>query len=298
MVAFVSEISAYAKAKKPGFLIIPQNGESLASEPGYLEVVDGIGREDLSFGYQKDGKPTPEEEKNLMVSYLDMFVAQGKKVLTVDYVFSNSEDVPDYADATDRIHTAYTFSSGKGYIPYATVRNLNYPCTNPSFEPNVDNISSFTEVTEFLYYLQPAEEVSREQYISSIRTTNYDCVVMDYSYDGSAEFTNAEITSIREGLNSGNGGFAIAYMSIGEAEDYRFYWEDKWTSKTGRIKREAPDWLYRENPQWKGNFQVLYWKQAWKNIVFTYLDKIIAQGFDGVYLDIIDAFEVYESILE
>lgn len=33
-------------------------------------------------------------------------------------------------------------------------------------------------------------------------------------------------------------------MSIGEAEDYRFYWQNTW-------KNNKPDWLLTENPQWK-----------------------------------------------
>ncbi len=297
MVQFVSEISAYAKSKNPNFLIIPQNGESLATESGYLDVVDGLGREDLSFGYDGDGKETSSNDKNEMVKYLDMFVSAGKTVLTTDYVFSNSEDTPDYSDAAIRIAKAYSFSTGKGYIPYATVRNLNYITINPGYEPDIDLINSFSDVTEFLYYLQPKEGETKESYINSIAATDFDCVIMDYSFDGIDEFTPTQISTIKSGLNNGNGGLTLAYMSIGEAENYRFYWESEWASKGGRIKSKAPDWLYKEDPNWKGNFYVLYWKQEWKNIIFTYLDRIIAQGFDGVYLDIIDAFEVYEDVM-
>lgn len=32
----------------------------------------------------------------------------------------------------------------------------------------------------------------------------------------------------------------------------------------------------------------------WQEIVLAQLDAITAAGFDGVYLDIIDAFEYYE----
>lgn len=297
MVQFVSEISSYAKSKNANFLIIPQNGESLAAEPGYLDVVDGIGREDLSFGYDKDGEPTPTKDHLEMVKYLDLFKENGKKVLTTDYVFSNSEDVPDYTEAASKITLSYEFSQSKGYVPYATVRNLNYLTINPTQTPIENSIGSFDEVSEFLYYLQPAEGLTKSDYINSIKTTNFDCVIMDYSFDGTDEFSKEEITSIKQGLNNNKGGYAIAYMSIGEAEDYRFYWNKDWTTTKGRVKTSAPDWLYKQDPNWKGNYYVLYWKKAWKNIIFSYLDQIIAQGFDGVYLDLIDAFEVYEEVL-
>jgi len=44
---------------------------------------------------------------------------------------------------------------------------------------------------------------------------------------------------------------------------------------------------------------VKYWNQEWQGIIYknydSYLDKITAAGFDGVYLDIIDAFEYFEQ---
>jgi cysteinyl-tRNA synthetase len=42
---------------------------------------------------------------------------------------------------------------------------------------------------------------------------------------------------------------------------------------------------------------VRYWEDAWQQIIFgtdsSYLDVIISQGFDGVYLDKIDSYEDY-----
>ncbi|MGP1532348.1 MAG: endo alpha-1,4 polygalactosaminidase, partial [Treponema sp.] len=77
-----------------------------------------------------------------------------------------------------------------------------------------------------------------------------------------------------------------------EAEDYRYYWEKQW-------KHRRPSWLDKENSEWKGNYKVKYWDAEWKSIIFgsdgAYLDRILAAGFDGVYLDIIDAFEYFES---
>ena len=53
------------------------------------------------------------------------------------------------------------------------------------------------------------------------------------------------------------------------------------------------------NPNWAGNYKVKYWNSDWQNIIYgndnSYLKKIINTNFDGVYLDIIDAFEYYEQ---
>lgn len=91
--------------------------------------------------------------------------------------------------------------------------------------------------------------------------------------------------------NNGGKRLIISYMSIGEAEDYRYYWSDTW--KVGN-----PYWIEAENPDWEGNYKVKYWESEWQNIIYgnndSYLKKIIDSNFDGAYLDIIDAFEYFE----
>jgi cysteinyl-tRNA synthetase len=43
----------------------------------------------------------------------------------------------------------------------------------------------------------------------------------------------------------------------------------------------------------------MYWTKPWRDILFgteeAYLDQILAAGFDGVYLDVIDAYEYFEE---
>ena len=86
-----------------------------------------------------------------------------------------------------------------------------------------------------------------------------------------------------------SGKIVIAYISIGEAENYRFYWNKSWDT-------DPPDWIGKENPEWEGNYPVKYWFDEWKQIIFEYLDKIIEQGFDGIYLDKIDSFEYWSDV--
>ncbi|MNE97806.1 hypothetical protein D3C80_1962160 [compost metagenome] len=80
-------------------------------------------------------------------------------------------------------------------------------------------------------------------------------------------------------------------MSIGEAEDYRYYWDASWNSSKS-------SWITAGNPDWPGNFKVKYWNEDWQKIIYknsdSYLSKILTADFDGVYLDIIDGFEYFE----
>ena len=121
-----------------------------------------------------------------------------------------------------------------------------------------------------------------------------DIVVIDYSYDGSAggAWTASQVRRVRSGKR---GRKVVAYLSIGEAEDYRYYWRRAWDrDRDGRPDAGAPAFLCEENPDWEGNYKVRYWHAAWQSILYDYVGKIIAQGFDGLYLDLVDAYEHFE----
>jgi cysteinyl-tRNA synthetase len=87
----------------------------------------------------------------------------------------------------------------------------------------------------------------------------------------------------------------LAYMSIGEAETFRDYWRWQWGGRwysrpLGWLF--APSWIGPENREWRGNFAVRYWDPAWQRLIVGpggYLERIVAAGFDGVYLDKVDA---------
>lgn len=120
-----------------------------------------------------------------------------------------------------------------------------------------------------------------------VASSPFDLMVIDYTRNGDPSFwfTNHEIRNMKT-RPGGDKRILLCYLSIGEAEDYRFYWKQSW-------KKQKPDWLDKENPDWPGNYKVYYWNDEWKRIVFRYLDKIMQMGFDGVYLDIVDAYEYY-----
>jgi len=117
----------------------------------------------------------------------------------------------------------------------------------------------------------------------TVMRSGFDLVVMDYSRDGSdeARYTQKEIGEI-----VACGVIPICYLSIGEAEDYRFYWNEDWNP-------DELDFLGPENPHWEGNYKVRYWDPAWQTIILSYTNRLLSAGFDGAYLDIIDAYEYY-----
>ncbi len=82
----------------------------------------------------------------------------------------------------------------------------------------------------------------------------------------------------------------LAYLSIGEAESYRNYWQSAWY-----FAETKPKWLREENPNWPRNYLVDFGDPDWQAVMFgtpfSMLDRIAAAGFDGVYLDRVDAYQ-------
>ncbi|HEY3110656.1 MAG TPA: MJ1477/TM1410 family putative glycoside hydrolase [Chloroflexota bacterium] len=133
----------------------------------------------------------------------------------------------------------------------------------------------WTAVHNWVYWLDRPR-------LDQIGASAFELAVIDYSADRTAggEFTAAQIDALRSGQCSRR---VLAYINIGLAESYRFYWDPTW--RTGN-----PAWLGEEDPDWPGHYFIDFWDPAWRQIMYRYLDRVVAQGFDGVYLDRIDSY--------
>ncbi|WP_342304532.1 endo alpha-1,4 polygalactosaminidase [Methanolobus sp. ZRKC5] len=287
---FVIGISTYSKQKNPDFIIIPQNGQELLTSGGnpdepvaqdYVAAIDGVGREDFFFGYDDDNVATEEEDTEYMASLLDIAMDNGVEVLVTDYCWTKS-----YVDAS------YRENSERQFISFAAERREldsipEYPAE--PFNVNAGDIISLDDAKNFLYIINPEELGSKEEFLEALQETDYDIILIDlFYYD--IPLSADDVSSLKTKAN-GASRIVIAYMSIGESESYRYYWDDLW-----RIG--SPEWLETENPDWEGNYKVQYWDEEWQAFIYgdddAYLDMILDAGFDGVYLDIIDAFEYFE----
>ncbi len=288
---FVQNLSSYSKSINSNFIIIPQNGEQLATENGeangtpattYLSAIDGQGREDLFYGYDNDDKETSSADTENMKPFLTIEEDNNVEVLVTDYCSTHS-----------KMDNSYNQNDNLNFISFAaSERNLNvipdYP--NVPYKINSNDINSLADAKNFLYIINPDNYSTKQDFINAVSQTDYDVILMDFFFN-EEEFTANEINSLKTKTVGGKR-LVISYMSIGEAENYRYYWQSDW-------KKNKPEWLDKENPNWAGNYKVWYWNKDWQNIIYgnnnSYLKKILDAGFDGVYLDIIDAFEYYEE---
>lgn len=152
-----------------------------------------------------------------------------------------------------------------------------------------NGLGAVAQVRSWGYQLQNLD-------VGALAASPYDVLVIDYSRDGSEEgrLRPADLQRLKI-KPDGSLRVILCYMSIGEAEAYRYYWSWLWggrwyTAWLGWVF--APSWLAGRNKEWGGNYAVRYWDPRWKAIILGndgYLDRILAVGFDGVWLDKVDS---------
>jgi cysteinyl-tRNA synthetase len=96
-------------------------------------------------------------------------------------------------------------------------------------------------------------------------------------------YSRADIEKIKGGRK-----IVISYLSVGEAESYRSY-------ATEDLKKSL---VLKENPNWPENFRVKFWEDAWRETLLKYGRDILDKGFDGFFLDVVDAWEDFPDIPE
>lgn len=160
----------------------------------------------------------------------------------------------------------------------------------PMHSPQEARRLNLRRVESWAYQIQGVEE---EGAIDALADSDYDLIVLEpvRSLEGAEDFDTAGMVSR---LHS-EGKLVLAYLDVGEAEDYRTYWGDDWVAPSADEPGE-PDFLITIDPDgWSGNYPVAFWDERWKGIVISdddsLIDMVLDDGFDGVYLDWIEAYE-------
>lgn len=137
---------------------------------------------------------------------------------------------------------------------------------------------SLKDVRSWVYQLQGFTSAE------AIAALKVDLAVVDLSRTGqeAGRWTAAEVARMKRNK------LLLAYLSIGEAENYRGYWQPGWA--VGK-----PAFLYRADPdaRWAGNYVVDYRDPAWQAVMIQEARKLQAAGFDGLYLDLVDAYQYF-----
>lgn len=131
--------------------------------------------------------------------------------------------------------------------------------------PPASGVRPWGEVSSWAYWLDGPDE-------TQLAGSPYELLVVD-------ELDAGAVGRLRSGPCRPR---LVAYLSVGEAEDYRWYWQEGW-------RQGSPAWLLGENPQWEGNHLVRFWDPQWQALVLESADRLVDLGYDGLYLDRVDA---------
>lgn len=275
---FIIAISKYARAQDPDFILIPQNGEEVlfqntdpesAVNSDLVAAIDGFGVEELFYN---NGSYAPDDYRLNMLRK----VSPGLKILVADYL-SDDSNYPDALQAANaeqfiafpRYNSNYDYK----YIPSVV------------YHENNNNIQTLAQAKNYLYLISTDNYSDKSSFLSAIQQTNFDVVIID-AFFGDELLTSTDVASLKTKQN-GAQRLVISYMNIGSAEKYRYYWKKGWGL-------HHPLWLKKKYDGYKDEIWVKFWKDEWQEIIYgnsdSYTQKLLNAGFDGAYLDNIEAF--------
>jgi cysteinyl-tRNA synthetase len=277
MQEFVIQISNFARKQKSDFIIIPQNGIELAFQnvnpnkplyQAYLKAIDGIAIEELFY-----------DEKGIADEYR---IGNLKKIPSDKKVI-----VSEFLKDSTLIEKINQDNLNADFVPFIrTADNYHYHLL-PTIKngENDNNISKLADVKNFLYLINADDFDTKKALIDAVGQTNYDLVLIDLYYL-SFPYTKAELELLKKKKNGGKR-LVICYMNIGAAENWREYWQPEW--KLGK-----PKWLKKNYKGYENEIYTEFWHSDWEKILVgntdSYTQKIINAGFDGVFLDNVEAY--------
>ena len=193
---------------------------------------------------------------------------------------------PDPENAADMDNELLAVISG--FWAHNTVRPSNFGAAAGS-ESGRERLAN---VTHWFYLIgdnpsAPLRASPAPNVVAQIAASEYDMVVLDFipSERDNTDYPMAEVVTRLH--NAPRPKLVIAYIDIGQAENYRTYWQPGW--RVGN-----PEWIVGADPDgWEGNFPVAFWYDEWQTIWLGeggLLSQILVAGFDGVYLDWIEAY--------
>ena len=208
------------------------------------------------------------------------------------------------------LHHPNKFSERAGWLQiFVALALANQPaCAQPSNLPAIPLKAAKT----WAYQIQGLEVAGA---VDALARSRYDLLVVeptrtDWSATASRQFDTPAMVRKLKASQAGDGAhrkLVLAYIDIGEAEGYRWYW--RWTKgwKKGKPRpADLPAFITHLDPDgWADNFPVAYWDLTWKDILITgtntppdpsrpyrsTLDEVLQSGFDGVYLDWVEAYQ-------
>ncbi len=297
---FVQSISAYAKSLRPNFIVLANGGTDLlvkrdtiietkvSPARAYMRALDGIVQEgmfyDVARGERPFGAPSIGDRQKLLLDRAAFAKKNGLKVFAIDFGTKNAA-----------VDAAYKVARKNNYVSFMTDaptidthRIPKYP--SRPFDENPSNILSLNMVKNFAVIRNSAPFGRPDQFALKMHDTNYDMLAVEV-FHGRRALSRRAVETLKY-KKIGAKRLVLAYMDIGSAASYYYYWQPDW-------REGSPHWISAPQRNDPDRYNVKFWQSAWKQIFVgdtnSYIYGLITQGFDGVIIDGLEAYKMLES---
>ncbi len=294
---FVQSIRGFSRRYARNFLIITQNGLDLLAKiddtddtrksPArtYMGSIDGVLQEGLFYGIPEFDVATATERREVLLGFTELAKANGLKVMVVDYGVS-----PQTIRESQRLNAARGHLSILAQARGPELNQLPAYLKRPPGE-NPNSIVTLADVRNFVYLRDSATFGRQDQFALKLHQTNFDLIVVDVFHRVAEPLTKRAVATLKF-KKIGARRLVLAYLNIGAAASYRYYWKPYW-------REGSPLWINAPYPGNPDQYYVEYWSPEWQQIITgdtdSYIYGIINQGFDGVVLDGVEAFRFFEG---
>lgn len=286
MRTMVQDIGAFTRKYNKNFKVLPMNaGEVLTKSAAtdetkrvparaFMRSIDGIFQEGLNFGLGAVDQPSPPEVRKRVDLALGVAKAHGLPIFVIDY-----------ARDTKNIDAAYAMNAKEGFISYVAPskgEELNALATHPNspVHANAKNILSLKDVRNFVFLRDSAAFGRQDEFALKMHDTNFDLIIVDV-FHGRSPFGKRTVETLKY-KKTGAKRLVFAYMDIGTASSYHYYWKPNW-------REGSPGFITQPTPKNPDKYLVEFWNPNWKSVIFgnnqSYVYGLVKQGFDGVLID-------------
>jgi cysteinyl-tRNA synthetase len=160
---------------------------------------------------------------------------------------------------------------------------------DPATPGPLDRVATLHDASTWMYQLQGLEEPAQ---VTALAESDYDLLVVEPG--NTLRDGPADAGQLAQELHAQPNRLVLAYIDIGEAEDYRSYWQDAWQAPTPEQPGSPPFLITVDPDGWSGSYPVAYWDDRWRDIWLGAAGEVanLARlGFDGVYLDWVEAYD-------
>ena len=293
----IQNIAKYGRKFKRDFIVLVNDGKGLmtqvvdidqlisAPSSSYLKSIDGMIEPGLSFGREGFGTPTSEKDQKDTLEQLQTARDVGLKVFTIDYA-SKPKDVDK----------AIRFARKHNFVPYVApgmgFRNNKLPkWPRRPYNENSHTITNAQLIKNFAFIRESSRFGTPEEYAMKMHNTNYDMVITSVFHHRSQTLGRHNVRTMQF-KKLGTRRPVLAHINIGVADQGAYYWKNSW-------RQGNPAWILDLAPLSSDQHLVQYWHPGWHQVLYgnteSFLYGIMKEGYDGVVLDGVNAYEIFAN---